>query len=80
MTFVAERDDQWLARQRAEAIKMRFQPVKIIWRKIQLQKIAQAAIDRVEIRTCTIRCDVIGAAIGILRFGERFLRWKRVHV
>jgi hypothetical protein len=68
------------ARQRTEAVEMRFQPAKIIRLKIQLQKIAQAAIPCIKILPGAIRRDVSGAAIGILRFRERLLRSKRVHV
>ena len=55
-------------RQRAQAVEMRLEPPKIIRLQIYPEKIAQAAIDRVEILPGTIRCDVIGAAIGTLRF------------
>ena len=50
------------ARQRAEAMEMRLQPAKITRLKIQREKIAQAAIDFVEILPRAIRRDVIGAA------------------
>jgi hypothetical protein len=61
---------------------MTLEPPKITRLKIYPEKIAQAAIDRVEILTGTIRCDVTGAAIEILRFRrvERCLKWRRVHV
>jgi hypothetical protein len=61
---------------------MRLELPKIIRLQIYPEKIAQAAIDRVEILTGTIRCDMIGAAIGTLRFSlvERCRRLRRVHV
>jgi hypothetical protein len=71
---------QSAARQSAEAIEMRLEPPKIIRFQINLEKIAEAAIDRIEILPRAIRCDVIGAAIEIPRFSERFVKWRRVHV
>ncbi len=70
------------ARECAEAIEMRFQPLKIVRLQIKPEQIAQAAIDGIEILPRAIRRDVVGAALAILRFGlvERFLRWRRVHV
>jgi hypothetical protein len=62
---------QAAARERAEAIEMRFQPSEIGRLQIKLEKIAQAAVDRVEILSGAIRRDVIGAAIDILGLGER---------
>ncbi len=51
------------ARQNTQAIKMGFQPSQIIRLEIKPDKIAQAAVDCVEILAGAIRRDVIGAAI-----------------
>jgi hypothetical protein len=51
------------ARQNTQAIKMRFQPTKIVRIKIKPDKIAQAAVDCVEILAGAIWRDVIGAVI-----------------
>ena len=69
------------ARQDTHAIEMRLQPSKIIWFKIQSEKIAQAAVDGVEILARAIGRDMIGGAADILGFSvvERFVRWNRVH-
>src|SRR5713101_1621677 len=69
------------ARQNTQAIKMRLQPSKIIRLEIKSDKIAQTAVDRVEVLAGAIRRDVIGAAFKMLRFGlvERFVGWNRVH-
>src|SRR5665647_3749046 len=50
------------AGQRAEAVEMRLQPAEIIRLQIEFQKIAQAAIDGVEVLPGAIRRDVVGAA------------------
>ena len=62
------------ARQNTQAIKMRLQPSKIVRLEIKSDKIAQAAVDRVEILAGAIRRDVTGAAILRLRVAERSVR------
>jgi hypothetical protein len=68
------------AGQRAETMKMRLQPSKIIRLEIKLEQAAQAAIDRIKILPGAIRRDMIGAAIEILCVVERFGRSRCVHV
>ena len=70
------------ARQRPEAMEMRFEPPKIVRRQIELQQIAQAAIDQVEVQSGAIRRDMIGAVAEIRRRGdvERCRSVRRVHV
>jgi hypothetical protein len=51
-------------RQRAQTVEMRLELPKMIRLQIYPEKIAQAAIDRVEILPGAIRCDMIGAALG----------------
>jgi hypothetical protein len=51
------------ARQNTQAIKMRFQPSKIIRLEIKSDKMPQAAVDRIEILSGAIWRDVIGAVI-----------------
>jgi hypothetical protein len=68
------------ARQRAEAMKMRFQPAKIIRLQIEPEQIAQAAVDRIEILSRAIGRDVIGAATPGSGGDERFVSGGRVHV
>ncbi len=69
------------AGQRAEAVEMRLEPLKIVRFEIELEKIAQAAIDRIEILPRTVPGDEIGAAIRVRRRGlvERCLRLRRMH-
>ena len=69
------------ARKPAEPVEMRFQPPKITRFQIKPQQVAQAPIDRVEIRTRAIGGDVIGAAFARLIGQVRgSLGRKRVHV
>ena len=68
------------AGQRAEAIKMRLKPPKIVRLQIELEQTAQAAIDRIKILSGTIRRQMVGAAIEILRVVERCGRGRCVHV
>src|SRR5213078_4106346 len=66
------------ARQDTQAIEMRLQLPKIIWLEIKSDKIAQAAVDRIEILAGAIRRDVIGASILRLRAAQRSAQWRRV--
>ncbi len=50
------------ARERAEAIEMRPEPLEIVRRKIEREQIAQAAISSVKVLPGAVRRDVIGAA------------------
>src|SRR6266566_956378 len=59
---------------------MRLQPPKIIWLEIKSDKIAQAAVDRVEILAGAIRRDVVGAAILGLGVAERSVQWRCMHI
>src|SRR6266702_3296609 len=59
---------------------MRLQPPKIIWLEIKSDKIAQAAVDRIEILACAIRRDVVGAAILGFRVAKRSVRWRCIHI
>jgi hypothetical protein len=68
-----------VARQNTQAIKMRFQPSKIIRIEIKSDKIAQAAVDRVEVLADAIRRDMVGAVLLRLRAAERSAQWRRVH-
>jgi hypothetical protein len=62
---------QAAAREYAKAIEMRFQPSEIGRLQIKSEKIAQAAVDGVEVLPGAIRRDVIGAAIDIPGLSER---------
>ena len=59
---------QSAAGQCAKAMEMRFEPLKIIRFEIDMEKLAQAAIDRVEILSRAIRRDEVGAAAGFRCF------------
>ena len=59
---------------------MRLKPPKIVRLQIKREQIAQAAIDRIEILSGTIRRQMVGAAIEILRVVERCGRGRCVHV
>src|SRR5260370_35193760 len=65
--------------QSTQAIKMRFQPSKIIRLEIKSDKMPQAAVDRVEILSGAIRRDMVGAVLLRLRAAERSAQWRRVH-
>ena len=70
------------ARQRPEAMEMRLEPPEIVRRQIELQQLAQAAIDQVEVLSGAVRREMIGAAAEVWRRGdvERYWSVRRVHV
>ncbi len=65
----------------AEAVEVGLEPAKVIGLQIEPEQVAQAAIDGIEILSRTIRRDVIGAMLRIVRRGGagRGVGRRRVH-
>ena len=59
---------------------MRLQLLEIVRLQIKREQTAQAAVDRIKILPGTIRRQMVGAAIEILRVVERCGRGRCVHV